>query len=107
MYRLKFTQKKIDVSIAEDGKQALKLAIRLKPDLLLLDLKIPKFDGVEVLEKLRRYEWGKRMKVVILSNISETEAPKNLITHGYDLYLVKAHTTPTKVISALKQFTEA
>jgi DNA-binding response OmpR family regulator len=104
MYRLKFAQKKIDIIIAEDGKQGLKEAMKLQPHLLLLDLRIPKFDGVEVLEKLRRFEWGKNMKVVILSNINETEAPKKLTKLGYDQYLVKAHTTPTKVITAVKEF---
>lgn len=104
MYRLKFAHKKIDISIAEDGIQALKLALKLKPSLLLLDLRIPTVDGVEVLRKLRRYAWGKEMKVIVLTNISETEAPKPLAKLGYDYYMVKAHSTPTKVVNLVKQF---
>lgn len=104
MYRLKFESKQIAISIAEDGVQALKMALKLKPGLLLLDLRIPTVDGAEVLRKLRRYEWGKQMKVVILTNISEAEAPKQLTGLGYDDYVVKAHTTPTKVVNIVKGY---
>jgi DNA-binding response OmpR family regulator len=104
MYRLKFANKKIDISVAEDGVQALKLALRLRPFLVLLDLRIPTIDGVEVLRKLRRYEWGREMKVIVLTNISESEAPKPLAKLGYDYYMIKAHSTPTKVVNLVKQF---
>lgn len=104
MYRLKFEQQKIDIAVAEDGKAALKMALRLKPQLLLLDLHLPTFDGVEILSKLRRYEWGKSMKVIVLTNFNETEAPKKLRELGYDMYLVKAHLTPAKLTNTIKRY---
>ena len=104
MYRLKFANRKVAISFAEDGIQALKKALKIKPGLLLLDLKIPTIDGVEVLHKLRRYDWGKEMKVVVLTNISEAEAPKQLAALKYDDYVVKAHSTPTKVVNIVARY---
>lgn len=104
MYRLKFARKQVTITIAKDGVEALKSALKNQPKLLLLDLRIPIIDGVEVLQKLRRYEWGKHMKVIILSNLNESEAPKQLKQLGYDRYVVKAHTTPGKIVRMVQEF---
>lgn len=60
------------------------------PDLVLLDLMIPDISGGEVLEKMRASAWGKDIKVLIISNLNESEAPKNLRQLGIEDYLVKA-----------------
>lgn len=102
MYRIKFEVAGLKVKIAQDGKQGLKLAKRFKPDLLLLDLKIPTLGGEEVLEKLQSEDdWAKNMKVIILSNISRNVAPKKLRDLRVDKYLVKAHYTPTQVMEII------
>lgn len=103
MYRLKFTMANVTLHTAEDGVEALKIALRIKPDILLLDIKIPTIGGEEVLEKLQKKSWAKKMKVIILSNINEKEAPAKLRKLHYDRYMVKAHFTPSKVLAAVEE----
>ena len=107
MYRIKFDMAGIDVAIAEDGKDGLKLAKKFRPDLLLLDLKIPTMGGEDVLEALQtNTDWGKNMKVMIMSNITRDVAPKKLNMLSIDRYLVKAHYTPTQVVKIVKEMLE-
>ncbi len=104
MYRIKFAMAGIEVVIAEDGRKGLKLAKKFKPDLLLLDLKIPTIGGEDVLEALQhKTVWGKKMKVIIMSNISQEVAPKKLNDLHIDNYLVKAHYTPTQIVKVVKE----
>jgi DNA-binding response OmpR family regulator len=103
MYRLKFEVAGLEVRIAEDGQQGLKLAKQFKPDLLLLDLKIPTMGGEDVLEILQTTtDWAKDMKVIIMSNISRNVAPKKLKKLKIDRYLVKAHYTPAQVVEEIR-----
>lgn len=103
MYRLKFTYYGVVIHTAEDGVEALKIARRIKPDILLLDIKIPTIGGEDVLEELQKLPWAKNMKVIILSNINEKEAPAKLRELHYDRYMVKAHFTPSKVVKAVEE----
>jgi two-component system phosphate regulon response regulator PhoB len=61
------------------------------PDLVLLDLMIPDIAGDQVLATLRRSDWGKQIKVLVVSNLNESEASPNLRTLGIEDYLVKAN----------------
>ena len=61
------------------------------PDLVLLDLMIPDIAGGEVLEKMRASEWGKELKVLVISNLNESEAPANLRQLGIEGYQVKVN----------------
>jgi DNA-binding response OmpR family regulator len=103
MYELKFAHVGVAITTAADGQEALKLAHRIKPTILLLDIKIPTIGGEEVLEELQQQPWAKQMKVIILSNINEKEAPAKLRELHYDRYMVKAHFTPSKVVKAVTE----
>lgn len=61
------------------------------PDLVLLDLMIPDIPGDKVLETIRNSDWGKAVKVLILSNLNESEAPPGLRQLGIEDYVVKAN----------------
>ncbi len=61
------------------------------PDLVLLDLMIPDIPGSEVLATMRRSDWGKNIKVLVLSNLNESEATPGLRDLGIEDYLVKAN----------------
>lgn len=63
------------------------------PDLVLLDLMIPDIDGGQVLETIRKSDWGKNTKVLVVSNLNESEAPANLRQLGIEGYAVKANMT--------------
>lgn len=106
MYQIKFESSGIEVDVAKDGKEALVKAIRIKPDLLLLDLRMPIIDGEIVLRKLQRFKWAQHMKVIVMSNISFSEAPKDLKNLKIDKYLVKAHHTPSQIIKEVRNILE-
>lgn len=79
------------VFAAYDGVQALAVIEKELPDLVLLDLMVPKVAGDQVLERMRESDWGKDIKVMIISNLNETEAPAGLRNLGIEGYAVKAN----------------
>ena len=76
---------------AYDGIQALSLIERELPDLVLLDLMVPKVAGDQILATMRASEWGKNIKVLIISNLNEADAPAGLREQGIEGYAVKAN----------------
>ncbi len=76
---------------AYDGEMALEIIERVRPALVLLDLMIPKIAGDEVLKRMRASEWGKNIRVFIISNINEADAPAGLRDYGISGYAVKAN----------------
>ena len=74
LYRYKLTSAGYNVSIAKNGKDALIVLQKEKPDLILLDIKMPGLPGNEVLKKVRAANWGADIKVIVLTNISKSEA---------------------------------
>lgn len=63
------------------------------PDLVILDLMIPDISGAEVLETMRRSDWGRNIKVLVISNLNESEAAPNLRQLGIEDYVVKVSMT--------------
>ncbi|HEX7963134.1 MAG TPA: response regulator [Candidatus Saccharimonadales bacterium] len=76
---------------AYDGREALDTIQRELPDLVLLDLMVPKIAGDQILETMRHSEWGKDIRVLIVSNLNEADAPKGLRAQGIEGYAVKAN----------------
>jgi DNA-binding response OmpR family regulator len=97
MYQFKLEQLGYEVRCAVNGKEGLELAKTFRPALILLDLMMPEMSGDVMLEKLRATDWGKAIKVIILTNISEEAGPSNLRSLHIDDYVVKANYTPVEV----------
>jgi OmpR family response regulator RpaB len=76
---------------AYDGEQALAVIELEVPDLVLLDLMVPKVAGDQILERMRSSTWGKDIKVFIMSNLNEADAPTGLREQGIEGYAVKAN----------------
>ena len=77
--------------VAYDGIEALALIQKELPDLVLLDLMVPKIAGDQILEIMRKSDWGKDIKVLIISNLNEEDAPTGLRDQGIEGYAVKAN----------------
>ncbi len=75
MYRIKFEAEGYTVETAANGKLGLKLAEEIQPEINLFVAMMPEMNGDEMLEKLRKTSWGKHIKVVILTNSGEEQAP--------------------------------
>lgn len=102
IYRFKFNHEGFDVRVAHNGEQGLVHAEEYQPHLILLDLRMPVMNGDEMLERLRAEDWGSNMRVIILTNISKDEAPRNLHFLAVDRYIVKAHHTPSQVVATVR-----
>lgn len=86
--RLALQEHGVDVSTASDGEEAVHMIDKTQPDLLLLDLLMPKQDGFYVLKHIKEKEYG--FPVVILSNLSGDMTPEKCIAIGAKDYLVKS-----------------
>lgn len=87
----RFTEEGFDVQTAADGEEGLQKAIAWKPDLVLLDIVMPKMDGMTMLHKLRATPEGKVMPVILLTNLSDTEDVYDAMANGVYDFLVKSH----------------
>ncbi|MDR3549091.1 MAG: response regulator [Candidatus Pacebacteria bacterium] len=90
--RDKFAREGCEVITAEDGEVALSLAATERPDMILLDILMPKVDGMEVLSKIRgASEWGKKVPVIILTNLPADERIMGgIVKDEPSYYLVKS-----------------
>lgn len=103
MYRIKFEAEGFTVETAENGVLGLKLAEAMQPDIILLDLMMPEMNGHDMLKALRATPWGAKIKVIILTNMGEQEAPADIEELGISGFILKADMTPRQVADIVKQ----
>ena len=99
----KFTREGFTVLKAGDGMEGLTLAIRKHPDLILLDVILPKCDGIETLKALRADEWGKNAEVILLTNLDESDKIAAAMSFGAREYLVKSEWRIEDVVKKVKE----
>jgi len=102
MYRLKFEAEGFEVETASNGRLGLELAETMRPDIILLDLMMPEMNGDEMLAHLRATDWGKNVRVIILTNMGEQEAPESVKHMDVRRFIVKAEMTPRQVAEMVK-----
>jgi CheY-like chemotaxis protein len=102
MYRLKLELDGYSVEVATDGEEAVARATANPPDIVFLDIRLPKLDGLGVLEALRSDERTRQVPVVIISNYSESELIERGLKLGALEYLIKSQTTPAKVAGGVE-----
>jgi DNA-binding response OmpR family regulator len=102
MYRIKFEAEGYTVETAENGALGLELIEKMRPTIILLDLMMPIMAGEEMLAKLRTTDWGKDMKVIILTNRGEQEIPPQVKELGVTAIILKADMTPRQVAELVK-----
>lgn len=92
-----------DVTTAKNGVDGLALAKDLHPDLVLLDILMPKMDGLTMLSELRKDEWGKAADVVILSNYSDEEKQQIAAKFGVIDFWLKADCSLEDILFRIKE----
>src|ERR1039458_1793294 len=92
------------VLTAEDGELGWEMAKEKKPDLVLLDLGLPKLDGFEVLQRLRADPETKEIPVIIFSVMGEQKDIQKALQMGANDYTVKGFYTPKQVLSKIKMY---
>ena len=103
MYRIKFEAEGYNVETADNGKVGLELIDSMKPDIVLLDLMMPIMTGDVMLAELRKTDYGKNLKVIILTNMGEQEVPATVKELGVSAFILKADMTPRQVAEIVKK----
>jgi len=103
MYRTKFETEGYDVATAPDGATGLQLIEQFQPDIVLLDLMMPNMNGLDMLKQLRGTARGRDAKVVVLTNMGDTETATKVYKMAADDYIVKAEMTPKQVAERVKE----
>lgn len=91
------------VFVAKDGEEGLDLALREQPDLILLDIILPRMDGLAMLKRLRADERGKDVKVILLTNLSGTKEVAEAVELGAYEFLVKSDWKLDDVVAMVKK----
>ncbi|OGY30961.1 MAG: hypothetical protein A3A57_01435 [Candidatus Woykebacteria bacterium RIFCSPLOWO2_01_FULL_41_12] len=92
-----------EVDVVEDGEAALSHLESFSPDLVLLDIMMPKMDGFTVLSKIRENKKYMDLPVVILTNLAGAEDTKKAMSLGATSYLVKSDLEPSKIVAEIEK----
>ena len=103
MYRMKLESEGYNVNVAVNGMTGIEMVENTKPDLILLDLTLPDIEGDVVLDGIRHIDTALATPVVILTNLDDADAPKQLAKWDIDDYIVKANSTPRQVVSRVAE----
>ena len=104
MYKIKLESEGFDVEVAPDGIQGLEAAGRERPDLILLDVVMPKMDGFTVLQTLKENPSTSDIPVIMLTNLGQKDSVEKGLKLGAEDYIIKAHFTPLEVVDKVKDF---
>ena len=102
-----FHKSKYTIASATDGAMAVQMAQRLKPDLILLDLLLPKMDGFEVLRIIKADQALKATPVIVLSNLGDISDIEKAKTLGAEEYFIKANTDLAVLESKVNKLLES
>ena len=91
------------VKIAEDGVRGLLLISELKPDLVLLDVRLPKLDGFSMLEKLKSEGMLEKLPVIVISNSGQPVDIDRALELGVRDYVIKVNFDPSEILNKVKR----
>lgn len=103
MYKLRLESSGYEVVVVEDGEKALVSAMKEKPDIILLDIMMPKINGLDVLDLLKTTDETKNIPVIILTAIIKDINEVRGLMSGAAGYLVKSEVMPAQVVEKIKE----
>ena len=102
MYQAKFEIEGHDVHVATNGEECLRILKEYQPELILLDILMPKLNGFHVLKEIKKQPGLRQIPVILLTNLGQAEVDMNqelAKALGVNDYLIKSHHTPDEVVS--------
>ncbi len=103
IYEKKFDLEGFKTSVADNGEKGLAEAKRKQPDIILLDILLPKLDGFAVLAKLKADPATKQIPVILLTNLGQKDDVEKGLESGAADYLIKAHFKPSEVVDKVRK----
>lgn len=101
-YELILRNEGYEVVIAEDGEQAMDKVERFEPDLILLDLRMPRVNGIEFLKQFNAKEKHPKVKIVVFSNLDTQKEIDEAYKLGAHRYILKAWASPSELTKLVK-----
>ncbi|MBU0648975.1 response regulator [Patescibacteria group bacterium] len=101
IYKTKLSKEGFELSLAHDGEEALVQIKQKRPDLILLDLMMPKKDGFEVMEELAKDPECKKIPIIILSNLGQESDVERGLALGAKDYFVKANVSLNDIVKKI------
>lgn len=92
-----------DIAVAYDGEEALTVAEHFKPNLILLDLRMPKLDGIGFLEKYNATKKHKDVEIIVFSNLDSQSDIDTAYDLGAKRYILKAWATPKELVNLVAE----
>ncbi|HEU0085631.1 MAG TPA: response regulator [Candidatus Paceibacterota bacterium] len=102
----KLSRENLLVFQAGNGEEGLEMALKEHPDIILLDIVMPKMDGITMLKKLREDGWGKTAKIILLTNLSSNEKTAEALALGTNEYLIKTDWEIADVVAKVREHLE-
>lgn len=98
-------QHNFSIITADNGKDGLDLALKEHPDLILLDIFMPKMDGLSMLESLRGDGWGQNVSVIVLTNLNpdSDNTIRAILEHKPAFYLIKSNVTLEAIVAKVNE----
>ena len=103
VYATKFELEGFSVFHAPDGEAGLQMAEKVMPDIILLDILMPKMDGFEALHRLKLDPKLVKIPVIMLTNLGQKEDVERCLKEGAVDYLIKAHFVPGEAVKKVKK----
>ena len=103
MYRLQLVNDGLNVDLAHDGVAGLSLIQGGPPDVILLDVRLPRMSGLDLLQAIRQDPRLAAVPVLILSNYGESEVVERGLELGASAYLIKSQTTPAELSAKIRE----
>ncbi len=106
MYRDKFEQEGFDIHSAFDAEEGLEMTKEIKPDLVILDILLPRENGISFLKKMRGVKEIASIPVVAFSNYDDLRTKKEAKDLGAKDYLIKTNYTPREILEKVNKYLE-
>lgn len=103
IYKTKFEMEGFDVIMADNGEVGLAMAKSKKPDIVLLDILLPKMDGFMVLKELKADKEAQNIPVILLTNLGQKDDVNKGLELGAVDYLIKAHFKPSETVEKVRK----
>lgn len=104
MYAMKFSGKDFDIETSQNAADSLaKVVGGYHPDVILLDLIMPGFDGFAFLEEMKKKSLANGTKIIVFSNLGQKDDIEKVMALGAAGYIIKASSTPSEVVGKVNQ----
>ncbi len=104
MYKFVLVRNNFEVVIATNGEDGIEKAKTLRPDIILLDIMMPKMNGIQTLEKIKKINELKDIPIIMLSNISDKIEEQRCLSLGAVAYVIKSQYMPQEILKIVQKY---